>query len=330
MEVLSKRQPISEMLDRRDLDPHLRRMLVLSQRARAFAIGELGLRAGRSYTSYTDIGRPFVAWNVVATPAFSVRPRRWCYPIAGCFNYRGYFSKSDAEQTAARLRAEGLDVCIAGATAYSTLGWFDDPLLSSMTRRHESEFLATLFHELAHRTVYIPQAPAFNEAFAETVAVEGVRRWYQTHGPAGAFERFEHRQARRRAFQALLAGTRHALATLYERTIAVSEKRRAKKALFEQLQASYRRWKVRWSGYDGYDAWMAQPLNNAHLALIATYHRLVPAFQHLLADCHGDLPRFYHAVRRLGALPPKQRRHRLERLSGAGALGTGSRPGPLR
>ena len=168
---------------------------------------------------------------------------------------------------------------------------------------------------LAHLTLYRHDAPAFNEAVAEAVAEEGVHRWYEHQGPAGAFERFERDRARRQQFHGLLARTRTALAAVYSQNIPPEEKQREKIALFHRLQISYQRWKARWNGYSGYDAWMAQPLNNAHLALVATYHRLVPAFRRLLVNVDGQLPRFYDAARRIGQLAPSQRRIRLERLA---------------
>ena len=219
---------------------------------------------------------------------------------------------------AATLRTEGLDVCVAGASAYSTLGWFDDPVLSSMTRRPDSQLIATLIHELAHQAIHVGGAPEFNEAFAETVATEGVRRWYRTHGPPEAFERYARGMKRRCQFQALLAKTRDALAKLYAQALPAEAKRREKTAPFRSLRASYRQWKKGWGGYRGYDAWMAQPLNNAHLASMATCHRLEPAFRRLLAQSYNDLPRFYQTVRRLAHLSPSRRSARLARLNEAG------------
>jgi predicted aminopeptidase len=282
----------------------LRAKLRVARDARAFAVSELGLPANRSYGRYVDVGRRSVTWNVTATPALSVQPVQWCYPLAGCFSYRGYFSRAEAQHHADDLRRRGFDVYISGATAYSTLGWFNDPLLSTMVRRSEAELVATLFHELAHQKLFVPGDSAFNEAFAVAVAEEGVRRWFSG---SEKFALYLRNQERQRRVASLLVATRERLAALYAAPLPDAEKLRRKAALLEALRAEYQALKVQWGGFDGFDHWVPADVNNAHLALTATYHELVPGFKALLAFEQGDLERFYEAAKRLAGLPRRER-----------------------
>src|SRR6185295_11481548 len=161
MEIASKREPIAEVLADSTTPPKLRTRLEYVAAARDFASVELGLPDNASYRSYADVGRPYVVWNVFATAEFSVEPKRWCFPIAGCVVYRGYFSEAGAENYARRLRFRGNDVEVGGVAAYSTLGHFRDPLLNTMMSWSDAQIAATLFHELAHQLVYVPGDSAF-------------------------------------------------------------------------------------------------------------------------------------------------------------------------
>ena len=280
-------------------------------RIRQFATDTLALPDNGSYSVYADLERPMVAWNVIATPEFSLTPREWCYPIAGCAPYRGFFKRRDAERLAAELRSEQLDVRVAGVAAYSTLGWFRDPVLSTHLRHDDNELAALLFHELAHQVVYIPGDAAFNESFATTVEIEGLRRWLQAQGNPAAFETDRRRRARHAEFVEMMLATRTQLATVYASALDDAQKRAAKQRAFDELRTAYSELKARWGGDGRYDGWFAQPLNNAHLATVELYHQYVPAFQALLAEAHEDLPAFYRAVRAVSRLPQAVRQQRL-------------------
>lgn len=305
-EILASEQPISELLQEPDLDPQLRAKLELAQRARHFAVSQLALPDNGSFTSYADLQRPFVAWNVVATPDLSVTPKQWCYWIAGCFNYRGYFHKADAQAFAVTLKQQGDDVVIAGAWAYSTLGWFDDPVLNTMLEQDESDLVGTMFHELAHQTVYVENDSTFNESFANAVEQEGLRRWYAQSSQPAHYQAYLHRQQQRDEVVQMLEATREKLRKLYASSLSDTQKHVQKQELFSELKLQYQRWRKQHS-YPGYDRWMQQDLNNAHLALMATYMDKVPVFLAMLAACHGDLPAFYSEAKRIANKPPAQR-----------------------
>ncbi|MFA5530946.1 MAG: aminopeptidase [Thiohalomonadaceae bacterium] len=308
LDIMLRARPLERVIaDEREPEP-VRAKLRIALDARAFAAGKLGLPANRSYERYADVGRPAVTWNVTATPRFSVHPLEWCYPVAGCFNYRGYFSRNEAERHAEQLRKRGFDVYVSGASAYSTLGWFDDPLLSTMLRRSEAELVATLFHELAHQKLYLPGDSAFNEAFAVAVAEEGVRRWFSG---SEQYVKYLRSQERLRTVASRLVAARTRLAALYAEDIPDTEKLTRKHELLAQLLADYAQLKKDWGGYDGFDHWFPPDINNAHLALTATYHELVPGFKALLTLEGGDLERFYAAARRLGKLARGERKRYL-------------------
>ena len=306
LEIKSREQPVSEMLAAPELDSQLRNKLLLAQQARRFASAQLALPDNDSYTMFADLQRPLVVWNVVATPALSIAPRQWCYVFVGCLNYRGFFDKQKAQAYRNELREEGFDVALAGASAYSTLGYFDDPLLNTMLRRNETELVGVIFHELAHQLVYVKGDTAFNEGFASTVEQEGLRRWYAAQGDAQKFRQYLHDKQQRQAIFQLLKRTRSALDAVYRSERDVHIKLTEKKAIFASLKAEYQAWRSS-HDYAGFDKWFAQDLNNAHLALIATYQDLVPNFLAVLDSVDGSLPLFYKKVEQLANLPEQER-----------------------
>jgi len=314
-EIWQRQVPIDELLSDPQLDPALRKQLQRAVTIRAYASRELGLPDNASYRAYADLARPFVVWNVFVAAEFSVEPRQWCFPVAGCVNYRGYFEESAARGLARELAASGDDVYIGGVPAYSTLGWFSDPVLNTFVHYPETELARLIFHELAHQIVYVKDDTVFNESFATAVEQAGMARWLQTHGTAAQREQYARLQAFRTDFRALILDTREQLRQLYAADLPVAEKRRQKKLALDHLRAAYARQKDSWGGFTGYDRWFAQPLGNAHLASVAVYTQQLPAFKVLLADNGNDLPRFYAAVRALADEPPVRRREQLEALA---------------
>ncbi len=307
--VLHARAPIDALIADPATDARLRARLTEVHAAREFASRELALPNNASYRSYADIGREFVVWNVVAAPEFSLRPRHWCFPVVGCVAYRGYFHERQARELALALEARGFDVVVEGVPAYSTLGRFADPVLSSMLRYDDDELVATLFHELAHQLIYVRNDSSFNEAFATAVEEEGLRRWLARRGAAQRIDAFRLEQRRETALLALLAPARARLAALYASGTPVAEMRAAKHSILAQLAADIRALERREGVHYGvYDEWMTRGLNNAQLASIATYYECVPGFERLLAAQQDDLPRFYAAVRAL-ADEPRDERH---------------------
>lgn len=313
--IWQRERPVDQLLDDATVAPPLKSRLARALQIRDFASRELGLPDNRSYRSYADVGRPFVVWNVFAAAEFSVAAKQWCFAVAGCVGYRGYFAEADARRLADTLSAQGYDVYVGGVPAYSTIGWFADPLLNTFIHYPAPELARLLFHELAHQVVYVPDDTVFNESFATVVEQAGAERWLAAHGSESERRQFAQLQQFRAEFRGLVTQTRAELAALYAGSAPVGEKRRRKAELLAVLQERYRQRKGGWGGFSGYDRWFAQPLGNAHLAAVAIYTQRVPAFQALLAREDGDLPRFYAAVQSLAALPADARNRRLDALS---------------
>jgi predicted aminopeptidase len=313
LRLLQAREPIDRVIADPTRDPTLRAHLSQALEARAFASAHLHLPDNNSYRLYADIGRPFVVWNVFATPEFSLAPQNHCFPIAGCVAYRGYYSQDAARGEAALQRLKGMDVSIGGVEAYSTLGWFNDPILSSMLHWGDERLATLIFHELAHQRFYVKDDTAFNESFATFVEQEGTRQWRAHHGLApdnGNTLR------QRDQFIQLILDTRQRLETLYTRPLPAEQMRQRKAEEFERLRTDYERMRDgQWAGDKRYDAWIYAPLNNARLLPFGLYDQWVPAFAALFKREGGDWLAFYGAVEKLGQLTADERKAALEALA---------------
>jgi len=321
LELMGKRRPITEVAGDEATSDEVRNKLLEIIRIRQFASDELNLPDNDSYRIYADLQRPFAVWNVFAAPEFSLEPKQWCFVFVGCLAYRGYFDERDARRFAARQRQEGMDVVVSGIRAYSTLGWFDDPILNTFMDLPRHRLAGLVFHELAHQQLYIDDDSAFNESFATAVQLAGVRRYLQRFGNAHERRAHELAMARQVEFLSLVDTARSRLRQLYQRPLAPEKMRVEKEAQIEALRRAYERLRERWGGYRGYDAWFARDLNNAKLAAVATYQHYVPAFELLLRQQQGRFDRFYRAAKALGEFPLNERRNRMDLLLAEAANG---------
>ena len=314
LELWQRTRAIDEVVAEPGTALPLKEKLQRTLAMREFASRELALPDNASYKQYADLGRQYVVWNVFAAPEFSLEPVQWCFPFAGCVGYRGYFSETEAEQFARQLAADKRDVYVGGVAAYSTLGWFADPILNTFAHYPDVLLARLIFHELAHQVVYVADDTVFNESFAVTVEREGLRRWLARNGTDQDREAFTLMSTRREGFVRLIGAYRERLATLYKSSLGPEPMRAQKQRIFGEMHADYQRLKVEWGGYGGYDRWFAQKPNNAHFVSISIYTQMVPAFEGLLQQHGGNLVRFYDAVRQLAALPREQRTARLKAL----------------
>lgn len=298
LEIVRKREPIAEVVGDPATPVSLRRRLELVESARNFATERLALPDNGSYRSYADLGRDFVVWNVFAAPEFSLQPEQWCFPVAGCVAYRGYFRREAAEDEAGRLAAEGYDTHVAGASAYSTLGRFEDPVLNTMMGWSDVYLVETLFHELAHQQLYVQDDTEFNESFATVVGRVGARRWLASRGDDEGLAALERRVAWQRDWMAEVTGLRGRLETLYASGRPPAEMRAEKERLFDELARSPL-------------APREPPDDNAALVPAQAYHGLVAEFTGLLEACEGELACFYDRAAALAELAPAERRERL-------------------
>lgn len=308
LDLNARREPIEEVIERPGTDAALKERLELIGRVRRFAIDELGLPDNGSYTSYAELGRQYVAWNVFAAPEFDVAPVQWCFPVAGCVAYRGYFDEQKARKYAAGRAARGEDVYVTPVAAYSTLGHFEDPVLSSMLAYDELTQAALIFHELAHQAVYAPDDSSFNEAFATVVELEGARRWVEATGRQDDLAAFLERRRRLLEVAELMVATRGRLAEIYRTGEPGPALAAAKAREFERLRSDYAALAASWQGGPGMGALLEGELNNARLAAVATYQECVPGLTRLLERLGGDLRAFYVEAARLAELDVAERR----------------------
>lgn len=311
--LLWQRQPIERMLQDEALPSHTRQQLTTVLDARDFAVQVLDLEAGGSYLGFVELDREHVVWNVFAAPEFSTQPLTWCFPIAGCVSYRGYFAERRALAYAERLAAQGYDVYVGGVDAYSTLGWFDDPLFSSLLDRPPYRLAGLVFHELAHRRVWLPGDTTFNESYASFVEREGLRLWLIEQGDEHLYQQYLQEQQRHADFTRLVTDYRDRMDALYGSQLSAEqmrvEKGRMQQALREEHRALVQRW-----GVNAYERWFSGPLNNAQLATVASYNDLVPAFARLFGQQGRDWPRFHEAVREMTDMSAAERQRVLEEL----------------
>ncbi|HEX8588650.1 aminopeptidase [Pseudomonas sp.] len=318
LSLLRAREPVADVIADPQRDPKLRVHLLKSQQARAFATEHLHLPDNRSYRLYADIHRPYVVWNVFATGEFSLDPVTHCFPIAGCVAYRGYYSQGAARGDAALRKLEGKDVYVSGVEAYSTLGWFDDPIISSMMNWGDERLATLIFHELAHQRFYVKDHSEFNESYASFVEQEGTRQWRAARGLPAEAESSETR--RRDQLTRLALDTRDRLKALYAQPLSPQVMRERKAAEFKRLRSEYRQLRdSQWGGDKRFDSWVYAPMNNARLLPIGLYDQWVPAFEALFRQVNGDWPAFYSAVEKLGGLPKDERKAALERLAKSSA-----------
>jgi predicted aminopeptidase len=312
-QILARQKSIDSLIQDPATDPKLKAQLELVKRIRLFAARELKLRPDGSYLKYADLGRPFVVWNVSVAPRLSLEPKTWWFPIVGSASYRGYFSEAGARRYAAKWDTKGWDTYIGDVPTYSTLGWFHDPLLNTFIFEPEANLADTIFHELTHQRLFVPGDTDFNEAFAVTVAQEGVRRWYQAAASARDYDRYAQNLRHERDFVNLVMATRDDLQKVYgDARLPEAEKLQRKGEVLVLMRVNYAKLKANWSvPASGYDPWFAEPLNNAQLNTVAAYFDLVPAFQALLRANGGDMEAFYAAVGDLAKMPLEKRHQTL-------------------
>jgi predicted aminopeptidase len=315
-QILRDRQDIDLVIDDTTTPPSVREKLKIARDAREFAKASLKLTSAGGYEDFVEIGRPYVVWNVFAAPEFDTNPVTWCFPIAGCVPYRGYFSKKDAQQYASQLERQGFEVFVGGVEAYSTLGWFDDPILSTFLARDQDSLVALIFHEMSHQHLYVPNDSAFNESYATTVEIEGLRLWKQSRNDTWTGQDPAEALTLRDAFIGLIMAHRDELKALYASRLSDTEKREQKRTLQQKLREDYKTFKSNYPAAGSrFDGWFNRPVNNARLSSLATYSVWVPAFRSLFRKCNGDFDCFHREARAISKLEQRRREESLEDLS---------------
>lgn len=291
-EILRKSRPNSEVIAAPATSPLVRKQLTAVEGIRKFASDHLSLPGDESYGKYADLGRKHVVWVLYASPEFSLESKKWFYPAVGEMDYRGYFNEQDTVTYAKELRSEGYDVFIGGVDAYSTLGWFHDPVLNTFVWYPDIDLAETIFHELTHRKVFHAGKTVYNESLANTVAEEGVRRWLKHEGRLADLKKYEGRLVRRREFYKEIDDSRARLEKLYASGKPAAEMREEKSAILAKLRDSFRELRRKWGGH-GLEEWLKEDINNGHIVSLKLYAEQMPLFERLLVECGGDLDLFY-------------------------------------
>jgi len=315
LDIIARRRPVVDVLKDPATSGQVRQQLILAQEIRDFATADLGLPDNGSYRYYSDLGRPYVLWNVVATPEFSLDPVTWCFPVAGCVPYRGYYREEEAQKFARNLQGQGHDTWVYGVPAYSTLNWFVDPLLNTFSHYPETALAGMIFHELAHQKVYLQGQADFNESFAETVSQIGVNRWLQHRGRPDLIAAYEERGRQQVEFYRIAVETRGKLTALYAGEADPKLLREGKEAILRQFKEQLEHLQADQPAFARYRAWLSDDVNNAWFASLSTYRKLVPAFSNLYELKNRDLQLFYLEVARIAGLDPTQRTNVLTHLS---------------
>lgn len=329
-QIIASKRPIPKVLADKEIPADVKEKLRFVQEVRKYAGNELKLPAKGQYEQYADVHRRFVVWNVYAADEFSLDPKAWVFPIVGKATYRGYFSEKEARKYAGKLKKKGLDVHVGGIEAYSTVGWFRDPVLNTFINNSEVDLAETLFHELAHQTAFAKGDTDFNEAFATAVAEEALRRWMLSNTNGASYAEYLASLHRQDQFLQLVANTRRQLEQLYANTgstntqlaslapihpLGIADKRLRKEQIIATMRQEYQNLKASWNDHGEYDNWFAKPINNAKLNTVATYYELVPAFNRLLELNKGDLSAFYYEVRKIAKLNKNERHAVLKKLA---------------
>ena len=325
--LLRQRVPIEEVIDDSSYDARIREQLELVLELRRFAVDEIELPDNESYTSYVDLGRDYVVWNVIAAPEFSIEARTWCFPVAGCVAYRGYFDRAKAENFAAKLESRGNDTFIGGAAAYSTLGFFDDPVLDTMLARSEAELASILFHELAHQRIYVKDDTELSESFATAVEQYAVEAWLESRNATGELAAYRGRIVRQAGFADLVARQRSRMTDVFAMAADEDRLRRAKADAYAEMRRDYEALRQSWGNAPDFDGWFEGEFNNARLVALSSYRRWLPGLRHRL-DILGP-GNFYLEVEQLVDLDPEERALRLEAWNEESAVAAAADRGEL-
>jgi predicted aminopeptidase len=307
-DIIGRRQSIDELLENQRVEEKLAQRLRLVQEIREFAFSKLELPESGSYSDYADLQRPYVLKNLFAAAEFSVSAKKWCYPVVGCAGYRGFFNEQRLQEFVTGLKADNYDVYVAWVSAYSTLGWFDDPVLNTFVHWPETRLAGLIFHELTHQLLYIDGDSRFNESFATAVQQIGVELWLQHQDRQADLQRYREQLQNRSKVFALIHAARADLDRLYREDIAVDEMRQRKGVRLQALRQDYQELTTSFAEPEGFARWFAGELNNAKLLSVSTYHDWVPVFRWLYQQQGGDIAAFYHQVEELGELDVAQRK----------------------
>lgn len=297
--ILWRREPIAQYLANPELGRDAQEKLRLVLAVREYARDVLKLNVGGSYASYSYVDRPDLTYILTAAPRTELRPYTWWFLIIGRVPYKGYFSREDAEAAAKRLEAQGYDTSIRTAAAFSTLGWFDDPLLSHLLRYDKAVLTEVIFHELFHNTLYVKGAGSFNESVANFVGGRAAIDFFRDRVGEGSAE---HEGAIRAweeelEFAKFIESFAAALNELYARKIPEEEKLRLREEAFTRGKEEWSE-RIATNPSHRFRNFARQKLNNAVIIRYQLYLKNLPMFEALYETTGKDLVAAIDSVRK--------------------------------
>ena len=310
--LMNQRVDIEDMLADDEIDAELRQRLLLLQEMRRFSVERLDLPDNGSYDSYVQLEQPWVVQNLFAAPEFSTQLKQWCYPVIGCASYRGYYDETRLLAYIEQLEAQDLEIYVAQVPAYSTLGWFDDPVLSSFIDWPEHRLAGLLFHELTHQRIYVDDDTTFNESLASAVQQVGTGLWLKSRNDADALAEMSRWLAYREEAIALIVSTGTGLSELYASDLDDAGMRAQKARRFDAARIAHDSIAAAHEVTGGFKTWFAGDLNNAKVGSVATYNSRVTAFVHMLDAHRHDFAAFFGYVERLADLDREARERCLD------------------
>ena len=316
LDILRKREPVERLLKDSSIDRGLRQQLAKIKDIQAFASLELGLNPEGSFTTYVDLNRDYALWNVYAAEAYAVHPVNRCYPLAGCVPYRGYFSKELALDYARRMSKErGLETYVGGVSAYSTLGWFKDPILSTFIYWEDQELASLIIHELLHQRIWLKGDAQFNEGLASFVGNTAAIIWSQKHGRGQENQRFLESQKHWRLFRQFVVMAREYLQIQFLASEDSSELSVIKSKAMRNIRDCYL--ELNTKVFDGrYEKFvLGDQFNNAFIASIGVYESDYLAYKRLFDSSGHEWPVFFEKIEELMRLSREARHAELKSLS---------------
>lgn len=296
--ILWRREPIEKLLEKPDVDPETREKLRLVLAVRGFAQEPLKLRVRGSYASYSYVDRPTLSYVLMAAPQTSLRPHTWWYLVVGSVPYKGFFSKEAAEGEADKFKGRGYDTYIRTSPAFSTLGWFDDPLLAHLLKYDNVTLAEIIFHELLHNTLFIKGEVSFNESLANFVghqaAVLFFRERYGENSPE--FEKASRSHREELEFSAFIREMANSLDALYKQDLSEEEKLRSRQEIFSKSKEEWKR-RVADRPTHRYRSYIEQDLNNAVIAHYLLYLNELELFESLYQAEGKNLARLVERIR---------------------------------
>ena len=304
---MDKRVDIDDLIENPGTDAKLKQRLELVRQIRQFSIDHLALPESGSYKSYVQLDQPYALQNLFAAPEFSTRLITWCYPFAGCTSYRGFYEQKRLDDFISELKVDNNDIHIGRVPAYSTLGWFDDPVLSSFIDWPDHRLAGLIFHELTHQKIYVDDDSQFNESLATAVQQVGIRLWLQARRETDKLEMFNRSLLYRRDVVLLIEDTRNKLSDMYQSEQSPESKRQQKNLFFDQLREKYEDIATAHDYRDGFAKWFSRELNNAKLASVSTYNALVPAFVKMIEAHNDEFDSFFKYAEKIADLEKEKR-----------------------